>query len=372
MEITVGQESIGIGVVGCGFFGRQLARALARTPNARLIAVTDVLNTSAEALAVDLGCAVDADVSVLASRAEVDVVVVATPNHTHVEPALVAIHAGKGLFVEKPMALSSADCERVLAAAKQAGDRLLIGHIMRLFPAVAEMRRAIAAGDIGAPIMARATRCRWANSTGAPANWWKFDQKRSGGELLHEIHELDLLCWLLGDVESVYAQAANLAHPELGENDDVIQISLRFATGALATLELGTAYHAPQWECLIGGTDGALALGLRGATLTTYRTGGHTDVRGIFDDERANESLREAAQVTGRAYNTAATQPPFWMEHAADLEARDIVEHFGRGMHSVLAEDRARAVGVAEAALGSAAQRAPVSVSASLAGTVSA
>jgi predicted dehydrogenase len=368
----VGQESIGIGVVGCGFFGRQLARALARTPNARVIAVTDVVEASAEALAAELGCAVDADVSVLASRAEVDVVVVATPNHTHVEPALVAIHAGKGLFVEKPMALSSAGCETLLAAARQAGDRLLVGHIIRLLPAVAEMRRAIDAGEIGTPIMARATRCRWANSTGAPANWWKFDQKRSGGELLHEIHELDLLCWLLGDVESVYTQAANLAHPELGENEDVIQLSLRFATGALATLELGTAYQAPQWGCLIGGTEGALALDLRGATLTTFRSGGPIRTRGVFDDERANESLRAAAQVSGRAYNTVSTQPPFWMEHAADLEARNIVEHFGGGASSVLAEDRARAVGVAEAALESAAQRAPVSVPGRYAGTVSA
>lgn len=359
----MGQASIGIGVVGCGFFGRQLARAVARTPSARLIAVTDVLSTAAEEIAAELGCAVDPDVATLASRNEVGVVLVATPNHTHVEPALVAMRAGKGVFVEKPMALSSADCQRMLTAAKEVGDRLLVGHIMRLFPAVSQMRKAIVTGEIGAPVMARATRCRWANASGAPANWWKFDQKRSGGELLHEIHELDLLCWLLGDGASVYAQAANLAHPELGENDDVIQVSLRFGTGALATLELGTAYHAPSWGCLIGGTEGALHLDLCGGTLTTYRAGGPTDTRGVFDDERANASLRAAAQTTGRAYNTVTTQPPFWMEHAADLEIGSIVEYFGRGAHSVLTEDRARAVRVAEAALESAAQRAPMPLS---------
>jgi predicted dehydrogenase len=176
------------------------------------------------------------------------------------------------------------------------------------------------------------------------------NRELSGGELLHEVHELDLLCWLLGDVDSVFARASNLAHPELPNYDDATHLSLQFENGAMATLETGTAYHRPAWECLVSGTDGALLLDLRAATLTRFEAGDVKHARGVFDDEPANESLETSARATRRPYNTASTEPPYWMVHAVDLEVRNVVEHFRSGTPSPLAEARELAVTVAEAA----------------------
>lgn len=343
-------DTLGVAVVGCGFFGRQLALSAARQPGARLIAVVDRDAAAAESLATALGCQALADVEDVVALPDVDAVLVATPNFAHVEPVLAAAQVGKHVFVEKPMALTAADCRRMLQAAVAGGARLVVGHIMRLFPGVAEARRLIASGALGRIVTARALRTRWASTDGRQRGWWKLDHARSGGELLHEIHEVDLLCWLLGDVTSVAGRAANLAHTEIPGYDDVIHVSLEHASGALSTIETGTAYQVPAWQVMIGGTEGGLVIDFRASMVTRFIDGVLTDERGLFDDERANTTLRVGATTTRAAYNTATTAPPYWMEHGADLELRSAFGHFRDGAPTPLAEAREMAVGVAEAA----------------------
>lgn len=349
-QVTDGRSVVRLGVVGCGFFGRLLAHSAA-AGGGRVVAVTDTYPPAAETLAAELGCDVEQGALALANRADVDAVFVATPNHAHVAPVLAAISAGKHVFVEKPMAIQATDCEQMLAAAQVAGVRLLVGHIMRLFPAVAKMRHAIESGEIGRPLVARAVRVRWVNLADQPANWWKLNAALSGGDLMHEIHELDLLCWLLGEVKAVSARIANLAHTALPGYDDVIQLSLEFENGALATLEMGTAYHRPEWTCWISGTEGAVALDLRAGSLSHYRADGSSQMEGVFELEEANASLRESAQIKGLAHNTASTRPALWMAHAVELEMRDALEHFRSGAPSALKEAPDRAVKVGEQAL---------------------
>jgi predicted dehydrogenase len=354
---------LGIGIVGCGFFGRLLGHAIARAAGARLVAVADAAPPVATAAASELGCAAVDGVEDLAARPDVDAIFVATPNHAHLEPVLAALRRGKHAFVEKPMALRAADWERMLDAAAAAGARLLVGHVFRTCPAVLEVRRAIDAGQLGRVAVVRALRTRWSDTSGVPADWWKLDRRQSGGELFHEIHELDLLCWLLGEVDSVFARAANLCHAELVHYEDVVQASLRFASGALAIVEVGTAYRAPEWQVRIGGSRAALVLDLQQATLTTYAGDGVTRTRGLFDDESANASLQAAGRTTGRTYNTGSTPPPRWMEHAVDLEVQSAVAHFRDGAPSPLAEARARSVRVAEAIEASIRQDMPIRLS---------
>jgi predicted dehydrogenase len=343
-------DVLGVAVIGCGFFGRQLARSVARQSGARLVVVADLDDRAASALAGELGCDGLADVGETVVRPDVDAVMVATPNHVHVEPVLAAAEAGKHVFVEKPMALAATDCRRMLLATETAGVRLVVGHIMRLFPGVDEARCLLAQGALGRIVTARALRTRWAGTGGRQLDWWKLDRSRSGGELLHEIHELDLLCWLLGEVTSVAARVANLAHPEVPGYDDVIHVSLEHASGALATVETGTAYQVPAWPVMVGGTEGGLVLDFRTSTLTRYAGGVQVGEHGLFDDERANETLRAGATTSRAAYNTAKSVPPYWMEHGADLEVSSVVAHFRDGTPTPLSEDREMAVGVAEAA----------------------
>lgn len=340
--------TIRAGIVGCGFFGRLLARTLNDRADVEVTRVTDRSAEAAQELAGELGCAVSGDADHLVNEADVDLVVIATPNHAHVEPVLLAAAAGKQIFVEKPMALHVADCERMLAAAASAEVALIVGHIMRCFPAVKEMRRAIDAGEIGDVIHGRSVLMRWSDLSAGPANWWKLDPAQTGGELVHEIHGLDLLCWFLGEPRSAFARSANLAHPELPDYHDVHQVAIEFKSGALATLELGTAYHLPEWSCTIGGTKGALRLDLRAATLLTRSEDGSERLRGLFDDEHANASLYESVRVARRGYNTSSTTPPYWMAHAAALEMDDVINYLDTGARTVLLDAPDRAIRAAE------------------------
>jgi predicted dehydrogenase len=316
-----------------------------------VVAIADVSPVAAETLGHELGCAAESGSEALVARPDVDVVVVATPNHTHVEPTIQALTAGKDVFVEKPMALHAVDCARMLAAAEAADRRVLVGHIIRLYPAVREMKMRIEAGEIGEPILGRAVLARWADFAEAPANWWKLNPTLSGGELLHEIHHLDLLCWLMGEVNQVDGRFANLAHSQMPAYPDVTQLALRFSNGALATLELGTAYHRPERSCVIEGTKGSLELDHRAATLTIYGEDGSVTVRGVFDDERANASMRASLASAHHGYNASGAAPSYWMQHAVDLEVASLIAYFRDDVPTPLTDDPAVAVEVAERAL---------------------
>ena len=90
-----------------------------------------------------------------------------------------------------------------------------------------ESQAALEQGKLGRITVARAMRQRWIENL-PNKEWWKLDANLTGGELLHLIHELDLLCWLLGDIEAVFAQAANQAHHDTPDSRDVLQLLLRF------------------------------------------------------------------------------------------------------------------------------------------------
>ena len=82
------------------------------------------------------------------------------------------------------------------------------------------------------------------------------------------VHELDLLCWLLGDIEAVFAQAANQAHHDTPDSRDVLQLLLRFKNGVLGSLEMGTAYRLHQWGIQIHGENGVIEVNFFTSSVT--------------------------------------------------------------------------------------------------------
>ena len=353
-------REIGIGIVGCGFIGRLQALSFETIEGVNVVAVNDTNQDAAVSLAAELDCAVEEQVSDLAKRTDVDLVIVATPNNLHVAPVLDSIRAGKHVLVEKPMALSRGDCARMQQAALDSGVRLLVGHVIRLFPAAGEMRRLVTSGEIGNPVAARATRMRWRELQTGPANWWKLDRASSGGDLFHQIHELDLLCWNLGKPKSVFARTGNLAHPEMPSYDDVIHLSLRFSNGALATLESGSAYHLSEWGVKVYGTKGACSLDLTTGDLTVYYDDGKQYQRRAFDDDVANNSLagvlqKDQLSAAGSdstlGYGHISTAAPYWMAHALELQAMSVIGSVRDGLPTPLADYQDWAVTMAEASL---------------------
>lgn len=296
-----------VGIVGCGFFGASLSRELASHPRFELTTVCDRDRDRATALGTELGVTTTVDHTVPADDDAIDLVVIATPNHTHTEPALAALQRGTAVFVEKPLAVELSDARAMIAAAAEAGATLMVGHIMRMMPGVRRLAAAVRAGDIGDVTAIETSRCRWIDTAGADPQWWKLDTSRTGGELTHEIHELDLLCWLGGEVSA----AASAATADDGFRNTVVT----FAGGAVGSHTISTRSHTSSWDLTVNGTRGALRADFRGGRVDLLADGRIQTSWPVFDDPAANDSLIGSAARTQK-YNSNGGSSPAWMRAA--------------------------------------------------------
>ncbi|KGQ69590.1 oxidoreductase [Chelonobacter oris] len=340
-------KTIKTALIGCGFFGRQLAAGF-RQNGAELVGVNDINHQLAAALATKSGCRPYLDVDEMLTLHKPDLVLIATYNSAHREAAEKALNAGSAVFIETPFAVETADCHHISTLAEQRGKPIFIGHVLRTLPGLLKAKQLIEADALGKITVARANRQRWIDSARDKA-WWKNDINLTGGKLLHEIHELDLLCWLLGEVESVYAQSTNRAHPDTPDNHDIIQLLMQFKNGVFGSLEMGTAYRLHEWGIAIHGELGSLAVNFFTSTLTLSFADGHRQQFNLYDEFEADLSLRENGKSTQK-YNQINGLCPFWLSRAVEIEALSVIRHLQQKQHSVLHDSPMRAVCVAAAA----------------------
>ncbi|RDV43366.1 gfo/Idh/MocA family oxidoreductase [Leifsonia sp. ku-ls] len=187
-----------IGVVGFGNRGSLAREAHRPGAGARVVAVCDPAERArAEATAAFPGATVTATLDELLA-ADVDAVMVLTPDHLHAAVAVPALQAGVAVFCEKPLAIALDDCDRILEAARRTGSRLYVGHNMRHMPVITLLRRLILEGRIGE---VKAVWCRHFVGNGGDYYFkdWHADRSRSVGLLLQKgAHDLDVIHWLAG------------------------------------------------------------------------------------------------------------------------------------------------------------------------------
>lgn len=360
-------EKVNVAVAGCGYMGAEEARALAALPEAHLVGVWNRTPDRAQKLADELGCFAFASLEEMLDTPGLDGVVVATANHVHREPVVAAAQRGLHVFLEKPIALTLADCDAMIAEAAKAGVILLPGHSMRFHHGCQQMKAALDAGRIGRPLVARSLRNTWTDLAGVDS--WKVRRAESGSDLFHHIHEIDLLLWWLGDAVSIFTRMANLAHPHLSDYDDAIFVSLEFAGGVLAHMEFGSAFRHAESQIVVGGDEGALLLDMYAGQLTLSVRGRVVETWPLFDDPESQASLQEYAarasrQPGHRVYGVPEVRPPLFLQRVVDKEMWHFVACV-RGDETPLvhAEGARLAVVVAAAALESARKGQPVALS---------
>ena len=229
------RDRIGVGVVGVGTMGRRHAENAAYSiPRARLAAVFDADRAAASSIAGELGTTACATLDELVEREDVRAVVIASPSRFHADQAVVALSRGKDVLLEKPMAHSLADCDRIIAAAERRSARLQVGFMRRYDPTYAEAKRLVASGVLGEPLLFRAVH-RDREATVLPA---------SAGvtEMMFEstIHDFDLSRFFLGDeIADVMTTASVLCHTRdaHGHAPNAALNAVRFARGAVADIE---------------------------------------------------------------------------------------------------------------------------------------
>jgi predicted dehydrogenase len=169
--------------------------------------------------------------------ATVDVAIVCTPHPLHLEAVLAAADAGVSVLVEKPLASTLIDCDRMIEAAERAGITLGVVSQRRFVGPVQRMKRAIEEGKIGAPVLGTMMMLSWRDEAYYRSDPWRGTWKGEGGGVLinQSPHQLDILLWLMGPLAEVSAVWGNVNHPYI-EVEDTAVASLRFHSGALGSI----------------------------------------------------------------------------------------------------------------------------------------
>jgi len=234
---AVGQAPLGLGIAGLGMAGAVMVRAAAGHPGVRLSAAADPHEAPRSAFARDFNARGYADIAELCADPAVDIVYIATPHQFHAAHAALAARAGKHIILEKPMALTLADCDAIIAAAEAAKVHLIVGHTHAFDPAVREMRRIVASGALGPLGMIAAW--NYTNFLYRPRRPEELDTARGGGILFNQVpHQIDTVRTIgAGRLVSVRAQATALDPARPTEGSAVA--FLQFESGAAASLVYG-------------------------------------------------------------------------------------------------------------------------------------
>lgn len=192
-----------IGVLGSGFMGGTHARAYAKLPGVKVVAVSSRSAEKAAQLAGEVGARPVTDEMDILNDPTIEAVSITLPSHLHKPFTVAALQAGKHVLVEKPFGLTVADCDAMIAAQQQSGKTLMVAHVLRFWPEYMALVNFIHSGALGKPLSAVATRL-----TQAPAwSTWFTNPEQSGGPVIDlMIHDLDVLNWVFGQPISVYAR----------------------------------------------------------------------------------------------------------------------------------------------------------------------
>jgi predicted dehydrogenase len=222
---------IKIGIIGLGWWGKQIVSSLAHSPRFKVVAGCDIDTAIAEPFAASHEFDLTGDYRDLLKNPDVDAVAVVTPHALHEEMAIAAFAAGKQVFCEKPLALTAASAERVLAACRQAGSVLGIGHERRYEPAMEEMRRLAESGALGRILHMDANVSHNNFRKMDPSNW-RRDPKHApaGAWTALGIHLGDMFVSLAGKPARVAARTASQIFPPPSE--DFVSAEIDFENGA--------------------------------------------------------------------------------------------------------------------------------------------
>ena len=302
-----GMAQHGFGIIGCGMIAEFHTRAINEIEGARVVAAYSRSKTNAEKIAGMAGkeCRIYDDLTEMLKHPEIDVVSVCTPSGAHMEPAVQAAQAGKHVVVEKPLEINLARCDAIIDACDKAGVRLCAIFPSRFSPANNRLKEAIDGGRFGRLTLGD-THVKWWRTqeyydSGGWRGTWDLD---GGGALMNQaIHNVDLLYWLMGEVDTIVAQTATLAHARI-EVEDTAVACVRFKNGALGVIEAATsAYPGLLKRIEIHGDRGSVRVEQDDVTLWEFQ-------------EKVPSDNTILAAIAGRSASNSGASDPRGIAHA--------------------------------------------------------
>lgn len=237
-----------IALMGAGLIGREHAELLASNREAEIAAICDPSPAAAE-LAARMSVPHFADYGMMLDQAKPDGAIIALPNALHTPAALACIQRGVPCMLEKPIAESVASAARIVEASERTGVSVLVAHQRRHSPDIRSAKRAIEQGELG-PLVA----VNGMTLFDKPDDYFDTEWRRKvgGGVLLiNLIHDIDVLRYLVGEIESIRAFTSSARRGF--EVEDTASISIRFVNGVLGTFLISDGAVSPwAWEYTSG------------------------------------------------------------------------------------------------------------------------
>ncbi|MSU23093.1 MAG: Gfo/Idh/MocA family oxidoreductase [Opitutus sp.] len=247
MHVALSSPSpLGFGIIGVGMIADYHAQAIAATTGAKLVGLATRNAENARAFAQKHSVPfTTASVAELVARPEIHVVCITTPSGAHLEAALAAVRAGKHVVVEKPIEVTVARVDELLRAAAAAGVRVAPIFQARFGDGARTLKAALVAGRFGRLVLASAD-VKWHRSREYYTGWKGTLALDGGGAAMNQgIHGIDLLQWFAGMPAEVSCWTTRRVYPHI-ESEDTLSATLRFAGGALGSIEATTAAW-PGW-----------------------------------------------------------------------------------------------------------------------------
>ena len=240
-------KKINFAIVGCGRIAQRHAEHIVNYGN--LTAVCDIEFEKAQKLAEKYAATAYQFVDeLLAAESDIDVVSICSPNGLHAEHSIKSLNAGFHVLCEKPMAISVYDCGEMIKAAEKNNKRLFAIKQNRFNPPVAAIKAAIDKGLLG-KIYSVQLSCFWNRNFDYYHNSWKGTSDLDGGTLYTQYsHFIDLLYWMVGDVQTAYALIGNFAHQGAIEFEDTGVVALKFYNGVLGTINYTVNSYGKNME----------------------------------------------------------------------------------------------------------------------------
>ncbi len=285
-------SDLAFAVIGCGRIGKRHAQLLSdgSISGARLAAVCDVNEARAREFSHLFGVPAFTNMQDMYEQAAFDAACVCTPSGDHAKTAISLAHWGKHVVVEKPMALAIADADEMIEACAENQVKLFVVQQNRFNLPIVKAREAVTQGRLGRMVMGT-VRVRWCRDDAYyQQDAWRGTWAHDGGVLANQAsHHVDMLEWMMGDVETVYA-VAQTALVDV-EVEDTAVVILKFSSGAFGVIEATTATRPTDLEGSLSllGEKGTIVVG--GFALNQLETWNFVDTRRDDPEEFAEFSV---------------------------------------------------------------------------------
>lgn len=268
------EKKLGVGVIGLRM-GMEHLNAYRLNPNCRVVGACDLNGKKLEAARNDHGATVTTtDYRELLANPDIQIVSVATPDFDHVEQCVAALKAGKDVLCEKPMTTTMEDARAIIQAVKETGRRFMVGQVCRYAPGFVLAKRLIDRGEIGEIFLVESEYAHNYERAKGVGNW-RMDARREpflGGGC----HAVDLVRWIAGDAEEVFAYSNHKCLPDWPVQDCTMA-AYRFKSGAIGKVMVSIGCVRPYtMRSVFYGTTGTIICDNTSTELFLCRSGNFT------------------------------------------------------------------------------------------------